>query len=202
MPNKLPATVEEWTAPWEEEGAELDPAVLKKLVFNLKKSEIDLEAKVTELNTAVETFKEADKASKDALEKALEGATGKLKEQLEEAKAAAAAADKKALRLELGLDEDTFNLLKGDTVDELRAAGEKLKAKLGTTETEVEETDEQKAEREKKEAEEREKKEAEAYLRGTTRVYNPGDVDTEQINTSSGATQAELEAYWARRSMA
>lgn len=136
---------EDWTAPWEGEGKELDPDVVKRLVYNLKLSEETLTAKVSERDTALDVYKEAEKAAeaeKLTETQRLEKENAELKAQNE--KDAQELVRTNALlkvRLEKGLSEAEANRLVGNTEAELLADADEFLKLIPRGETEEIEED-------------------------------------------------------------
>lgn len=147
---------EDWKAPWEADGEELDPDKVKKLVYNLKKSETehkeqlgDKDAKIQERDDALKAYREAEEAAKREAETDAEKAA---RERAETEKAVAKQAAENELlklRLETGLSEADAQRVVGSTFEEkledAKALAERLKP------AEKVETDEEKAAREEAE---------------------------------------------------
>lgn len=159
---------EDWKAPWEAEGKELDPDTVKRLVYNLKKSESEhkeelgaKDEKIQERDDALKVYKEAeDKARREAETDAEKAA----RERVESEKAVADAKrenDLLRVQLKTGLTDTQIERLRGATYEELLADAEDFKKDLKPADEHEGETDEERAAREAKEAEEREAEEPE-----------------------------------------
>lgn len=120
----------DWKSPWEEDESEIDPEKVKKLVYNLKKSEDEskdkLKAKddkIAENETALAAYKKAEADAK----KANESETQTLQRELAEAKEALEKGPKESrnelilrVALEKGLTEAQAKRLAGNTLEELQ----------------------------------------------------------------------------------
>lgn len=147
---KLPEKIEDWTAPWEKEGVELDPTKIKKLTWDLLKDQEKNRAKLAEDRATIETLTEERDDFKDKLEAASKtggDATAKdaeiadlRKEIREQGKKLTKVADYddvllRAQRYEVALDKSLSKTiahrLTGKTLDELAEDADTLIEELG-----------------------------------------------------------------------
>lgn len=129
----------DWKAPWEEEGKELDPEVVKKLVYSLRRSESESKDKIdssseklSEYEKAIETYRKAEEEAKRKNESDAERASRERAESDAALKKSSEAVARENLllkvRLEKNLTETQVKRLSGTTIEELLAdADEYLK---------------------------------------------------------------------------
>ncbi|MBC7593721.1 MAG: hypothetical protein H7288_07270 [Kineosporiaceae bacterium] len=117
--------LEDWNAPWEHEGEEIDPTKAKSFAYSLKSKIQELEGRVTERDSALSTYKEAEAAAAQAKL----SDTERLETQLAELRAKGEAGDTQLarandllqVRLDKGLTEAEVKRISGDTLEELLA---------------------------------------------------------------------------------
>ncbi len=129
------AAFEDWTPPWGEDDEKLDPAKIKKLVYNLHKDKETLQDKVTATATERDEFKaKVDEAEQKDLSE-----VEKLKRENEKLKAKAdapkAGDDLEVARLEIALEQGFTKAqakrLVGKTREELETDAAELAKDLG-----------------------------------------------------------------------
>ena len=126
------AAFEDWTPPWGEDDEKIDPAKVKKLVYNLLKDKETLQGKVT----STETERDELKAKVDEAEQKDLNEVEKLKRENEKLKNQAPKVDDLELaRLEIALDKGFTKAqakrLVGKNREELEADAEELVKDLG-----------------------------------------------------------------------
>lgn len=141
---------EDFKAPWEEAGEEVDAEKAKKLVYNARKAEHEATEKVKErgekLSEAEEALKVYKKAEEEA-KRANETETDKIKrerdealEALEKAKTAKPEKTRNELVLEIALEHKLTKTqaarLVGDTEEDLQKDAKALKEELGIVDDE------------------------------------------------------------------
>lgn len=143
---------EDWKAPWEADGQELDEAAVKRLVYNLKKSEADQkavvaakDAEIAERDDALKVYRDAEEAAKRDAESDAEKAARERAERDKADAERAAENELLRLRLETGLSEDDAKRVVGSTYEEKLADAKALSERLKPLET-----DEQREAREAK----------------------------------------------------
>lgn len=144
---KLPEKIEDWTAPWEKEGVELDPVKIKKLTWDLLKDQEKNRATLAENRTTIATLTDerdslkdkadtagASDSDKDAeilqLKKDLR-ASGTRVEQTKDYDSVRLERDRYRVALEKELSATQAKRLVGATYEELLEDADALRADLG-----------------------------------------------------------------------
>lgn len=132
---KLPK-FEDWKAPWEVKGEELDPDKVKRYLYNLERDKETLTTekaqatqKVTELQSKVDEHESKDLTEVQRLQREIE----QLKQNPPKDEGTVLENARLRLALEHGLTVDQAKRLQGSTPEELEADVDALKAIIGQT---------------------------------------------------------------------
>lgn len=127
---------EDWKAPWEAEGQELDPERVKRLVYDLRVDRETMQDRVTAITQERDQLKDEVDSKKREGESELDAARrekAELQKRLEQAGQASVETLKLRAALKVGLGEEHVKRLVGTTAEELEADAKSLKESFGAT---------------------------------------------------------------------